>query len=79
MSNARFITAIVFTSLVTASVVARLTLSRPAHASTPQSSCLQVVNVAPAANVSRYETWMNEQLAAGRTNFVGISYGLCAW
>lgn len=88
MSNARFISAIALTSLVTASIVAGLTLSRSAHAEVPASavcaysfggSSRDLAKVGPATS-----EWMNAQIAAGRSRFIPVggtvvAPGICAW
>ncbi len=75
MSNARFFSAIALTAVVTGTLVAGLTLSRPAHADAPRTATCAAISSLPKA-----ETWINEQLAAGRTEIVTWSTGgFCAW
>ena len=80
MSNARFFSAIALTAVVTGTLVAGLTLSRPAHADPPRTAtCGWRIPGAPDARSgspklldehnSALQAWMAEQMAAGRTQF----------
>jgi hypothetical protein len=67
--------AIVFvTAIATAAIVG--TVSRPGTAgaqATRVAVCLEV------RNPSQLQPWMNQQLAAGKGNFVGVATAICAW
>lgn len=64
-------------------VVLGANLFQPAHADVPppvsSPSCTQVLNTTPAASNAKWEAWLREQLAAGRTHFVSHPAGVCAW
>lgn len=87
LSPTRFLAAITLTSVVTGVLVAGLCLSLPAHAEAPRSAACEVIladGILTAAQQSRYEgkavAWMNEQIAAGRSQFVSPNpLVLCAW
>ena len=38
----------------------------------------EVINM-PVGPGNKAATWMNEQIAAGRTRFVPVAAALCAW
>lgn len=51
-----------------------------AQAQTPPTVvCTQVFNAAPGSANTKWESWIGEQLAAGRTHFVSHPVGVCAW
>ncbi len=86
MSNARFFSAIALTAAVTGTLVAGLTLSRPAHADVPRTAeCQwQFAGQAPAKLNESVTTYINGQLAAGRTSIVVVplmsgASSVCAW
>ena len=80
MSNARFFSAIALTAVVSGTLVAGVTLSRPALAEAPPSPvCIQVFNATVPSTNAKWEAWIGEQVAAGRTHFVSHPVGVCAW
>ncbi|MES2640226.1 MAG: hypothetical protein V4850_12105 [Myxococcota bacterium] len=88
MSNARFFSTIVCTAVVTATLVGGLTLARPVLADTPRTmECMpQPSLMAVPKAVAAQQAWANEQLAAGKLNFVAMpllanptSMAVCAW
>lgn len=78
MSRTRLATALVITALMSAAVVATLAHPPRARADPPRTASCKQVDSAKAG-----ETWMNEQLAAGRTNITAwglVGTGVvCAW
>jgi hypothetical protein len=79
MSHVRLSAITIAGAIVTTIIVGVVMVSRPARAqSTGKAQCAE--NQTSAAQV---QAWMNQQIAAGRTRFVGFtSLGgaeLCAW
>jgi len=79
MTNIRLFAAIAVSVVVTALVMGAIT--RPAHADTPRTAECMTAGLNSAQIQKEAKAWMDQQLAAGRTNFVSIAPtgNLCAW
>ena len=73
------------TALITAVVMATLLTAGSAHADTPRTAVCKITGaVANQKGADWVQTWMQEQLAAGKTDFMplansGLTFGACAW
>lgn len=80
MSNARFFAAILGTALITGTVVAGVTLAQPAHAEGPRvSECAIPFGAGQAPLIKNTQAWVDQQLAAGKTQFASLGQVVCAW
>lgn len=79
MSNARLFSIIGLSVVITVLVMGAIT--RPAHADAPRTAECMTAGQNSAQIQKEAKGWMDQQLAAGRTNFVSIAPtgNLCAW
>ncbi len=84
MSNVRFFAAIALTDVVTAALVAALTLARPARADVLHPvECLMMPDP-PTTPLTDISSWMNREVLRGYGNFSNTELHaggllLCAW